>query len=157
MIYRGQQAIHTMKGAWQSLKRWSYAPYSRHSRHLCTTSSAVFLLQTSCPRLSGNQEEEEEQRGGGVFCRGPEPTEEGAQHIEQNSHAEEEADGKARGKVLREVGRGFQSSNERGKCSQETSARRRTPNIRPTRSHLSLLLNSLSLSLSLSLPHLMCT
>ena len=64
-----------------------------------------------------------EQRGGGVFCRGPEPTEEGAQHIEQNSHAEEEADGKARGKVLREVGRGFQSSN--AVMNEENAHRRR--------------------------------
>jgi len=94
-----------------------------HSRHLCTTSSAVLLLQTSCPRLPGNQEEEEEERGGGVFCRGPEPTEEGAQHIEQNSHAEEEADSKARGKVLREVGRGFQSSN--AVMNEENAHRRR--------------------------------
>ncbi len=83
---------------------------------LCCLSTADIMPSTPAV-LPGNQEEEEEQRGGGVFCRGPEPTEEGAQHIEQSSHAEEEADGKARGKVLREVGRGFQSSNERGKCS----------------------------------------
>jgi hypothetical protein len=65
----------------------------------------------------GTRRRRREERREGVFCRGPEPTDEGAQHVELSSHAEGEAGGKARGKVLREVGRGFQSSNERGKCS----------------------------------------
>ena len=81
------------------------------------------LMSAKREEKEEEEEEEEDERGGGVFCRGPEPTEEGAQHIEKNSHAEEEADGKARGKVLREVGRGFQSSN--AVMNEENAHRRR--------------------------------